>query len=93
MREKASIRFYVDGERVAEKGDANFDVGTNVAPLHMMSHLNRWLVGALDDVIMLRRALSDDEVKSLMQSGTDGYLAVSATGKLSVQWSALKRLR
>jgi len=93
VREKGSIRLYVDGVRVAEKGDADFDVGTNPAPLHMMSHLNRWLVGSLDDVIVLRRALSDAEVKSLMESGTVGYLSVAATEKLPIQWSALKTLR
>jgi hypothetical protein len=74
VREGAAIRFYVDGERVAEGGNADFDVGTNAAPLHMMSHLNRWLVGALDDVIILRRALPDGEVKSLMRSGAESYL-------------------
>lgn len=93
VREKGTIRLYVDGERVAEKGDADFDVGTNPAPLHMMSHLNRWLVGTLDEVILLRRALSDAEMKTLMQKGTEGYLAVSVTGKLSTQWGALKNLR
>lgn len=93
VREKGTIRLYVDGERVAEKGEADFDVGTNSAPLHMMSHLNRWLIGTLDEVILLRRALSDDEIKNLMQVGTEGYLAVSATGKLPTQWGALKNLR
>lgn len=93
VREGAALAFYVDGEMAADGGKADFDVGTNAGPLHMMSHANRWLVGSLDDVLIMRRALSAAEVKNLMQSGTEGYLAVAATGKLPIQWSALKRLR
>jgi hypothetical protein len=90
-REKATIRFYVDGKQEAEKGDADFDVGTSNAPLHFMSHLNRWLVGSLDEALIVRRALSDSEIRALTGSGIETFLAVEPAGKVSVRWGALKR--
>ena len=90
-REGDTLRFYVDGAEVATKGDADFDVGTAPAPLHMMSHLNRWLVGSLDEVLLVRRALTGTEIEGLISSGVEGFLAVEPAGKLATQWGHLKR--
>ncbi len=85
-----TIRFYVDGVEEATKDDAGFDVGTAPVPLHMMSHLSRWLVGSLDEVIVLRRGLDGDEVAGLMDAGVEDFLAVDSKGKLATQWATLK---
>lgn len=89
-REGGTLRFYVDGVEEATKDDADFDVGTAPVPLHMMSHLNRWLVGSLDEVFLLRRALSADEIGALMDGGVEVFLSVEPNGKLATEWGSLK---
>jgi hypothetical protein len=89
-REKGTMRLYVDGIEEASMDGADFDVGTSDAPLHFMSHLNRFMGGFLDEVLIVRRALSADEVGSLMNSGIDMMLEVSSLGKLPTTWARIK---
>ena len=89
-REGGTLRFYVDGVEEASMEDADFDVGTAPVPLHMMSHTNRWLIGSLDEVLLMRRALTADEIGGLMESGIELFLRVEARGKLTTEWGALK---
>ncbi|MEO2005844.1 MAG: LamG domain-containing protein [Candidatus Poribacteria bacterium] len=88
-----TITFYVDGVEVATKDDAGFDVGTAPVPLHMMSHLSRWLIGSLDEVMILRRAFTADEIGELMEGGIELALAVKPKGKLATQWGTIKETR
>ena len=47
--------------------------------------------GLIDDVALLDRALSEDEIKTIMDDGLDaGALAVSPQGKAATTWGALK---
>ncbi|MBI1930781.1 LamG domain-containing protein [Candidatus Poribacteria bacterium] len=89
-REKDKMMLYVDGENKAEKGGADFDVGTNAAPLHLMSHLGRFLGGVLDEVIIYRKTLSPDEIKKLMKDGYLRFAAVDPEGKSTTTWAAIK---
>ena len=47
--------------------------------------------GLIDDVALLDRALSEDEIKTIMDDGLEaGALAVSPQGKAATTWGALK---
>lgn len=50
----------------------------------------RWS-GALDEIGVFNRVLSEDEIKSIMSSGYAGFLAVEPIGKLPVTWGDLKK--
>jgi len=89
-REKGTLRLYVDGVEEASIDGADFDVGTNDAPLHFMSHLSRFMGGFLDEVFIVRRALSADEVGRIMTNGIDMMLAVSSLDKLPTTWAKIK---
>ena len=93
-RQGETIRFYVDSVEVGSKDNAGFDVGTAPSPLHMMSHLERWQLGSLDEVLLLRRALDKGDVRELMDVGIEAFFSVSSAvgskGKLAVQWEMLK---
>ena len=92
VREGGTIRLYVDGEEEASMDGADCDVGTNPAPLHINGHLDRWLVGAFDEIILIRRALTKDEIRSLVDGGIASiFLDVSKKGKLAVTWGQVKR--
>ncbi|MBC8231782.1 hypothetical protein H8E77_19710, partial [bacterium] len=83
---------YVDGVAEAEKGSADFDVGTNPAPLHINGHLDRWLVCVLDEIILVRRALTDSEMESLAEGGIEGmFMSVDLLDKLTTTWGKIKQ--
>ncbi|MBD3183456.1 hypothetical protein GF312_14250 [Candidatus Poribacteria bacterium] len=90
-REGGTIRLYIDGVEEASMDGADFDVGTNDAPLHFMSHTGRFMGGILDEVIILRQALSEAEINDLMNNGIESALSVSSSGKLSVTWGEIKQ--
>jgi hypothetical protein len=89
-REGGTLRLYIDGVEEASLDGADFDVGTNDAPLHFMSHLERFMGGILDEVLILRRAMSEAEINNLMNNGVETILAVSSLGKLSTTWAEVK---
>lgn len=91
MREGDTIKIYVDGKAEADMAGADFDVGTNEVPLHINGHLNRWLVGVFDEVVIFRRALSDAEVEKLADDGIEeSFLSVLPKGKLASVWGEVK---
>ena len=46
--------------------------------------------GMLDEVLIVKRALSEDEVEAHYDGGLKGFLAVQPHGKLSTTWGNLK---
>ena len=90
-REGDKLTLYVDTEVKAELGGADFDVGTNDAPMHFMSHLDRYLGGLLDEVVIYKHALSPDEILTLSEEGFEKFQAVSPEGKATMTWAAIKQ--
>ncbi len=84
-----TLILYKDGEEAARK-PASGELITNEEPVTIGS---RWesgqsFTGAIDDVRLYNRALSQDEIKQVMQ-GEIG-MAVTPSGKLTTTWSYLK---
>lgn len=85
-------KFYVNGELVAERNDGALIVnpqqelligaGQNEGTTH-----NFYFRGKIDEVQLYNRALSEDEIKSLMG---EQLTAVEASGKIAVTWGQLK---
>ena len=82
---------YIDGKVTHEaKGDGelsdNWDVQAEIG-----HHKNsRWFDGLMDEFYMFARALSEDEIKEVM----DGeFLSVQPAGKLATTWGSLKARR
>ncbi|MFQ6043195.1 MAG: LamG domain-containing protein [Candidatus Poribacteria bacterium] len=91
-RKGGTMKLYVDGVAEAEKGGADFDVGTNPAPLHINGHLNRWLVCVLDEIVLVRRALTDSEMEALVKNGIEAmFMSVNRLDKLTTTWGKIKR--
>lgn len=91
-RKGDTIKLYVDGVEEAEMGGADFDVGTNPAPLHINGHLDRWLIGVFDEIVLVRRALTDAEVVKLAKDGIgEVFLSVSQKDKLATTWANIKK--
>ena len=86
---------YKDGVNISKrvlKGLKNFEIDTVDADLS----LGRWAFGpryfngALDDVGIFNKALSENEINDIMTNGLRDVLAVAPSGKLSTAWGTIK---
>ena len=50
----------------------------------------RFFDGLMDDAALFNVALSEDDIKTLMEKGLAPELGVSRTGKLATTWAQLK---
>jgi len=90
------IKVYVDGELVQEQ---TIDPGdTPGTPAEIWSGSSpegyTWLTGIVDDVAFFSSALSEDDIKEIMDSGIASYFdvatAVDSSGKLPMTWGDIK---
>jgi len=84
---KKKVFLYVDGSLDFEKDDVTEDL-TNDVPLAIGRHTGEFLVGIVDEAMLFRRALSENEIKVAMTP--KNLLAVSSTGKLATKWGDTK---
>ena len=94
---KDAVRIYVNGELIAESDDAidrlfdndtTFIVGTDFDPggAHGAGQA-REFTGIIDDVVIFNRALSQNEIRVVM----DGqFMSVESCDKLAVTWGDVK---
>jgi hypothetical protein len=96
VREGAALTHYLNGE-VSVEGSAQRDT-----PYALSTHTfrignwsrgpddNRGFNGMVDDVFLFERALSHDEIMSLMDVGFAVPGAVSPAGKIAAAWGSIK---
>lgn len=91
MKVKDKVKIYVDGKEdgVANAVDAKY--GDNDQPLVFMVHFDRWFKGMIDEVAIFNRALSEQEIATLMK-GLSIFTAVKSENKLATSWGTLKKL-
>ena len=87
---------YVNGEEVAAhddrdgetefSGDPHFYIGERSDPA-----LGEPFGGRIDEVVMYKRVVSQDEIKTIMGEGID--LAVDPSGKMASSWAYIKTVR
>ncbi|MFC1716044.1 LamG domain-containing protein [Candidatus Poribacteria bacterium] len=86
-RAEEKIYLYVDGNMDFEATDVTSDLTNNV-PLAIGRHTGEFLVGAVDEAMIFRRALGEEEVNASMTPSE--FLAVSHTDKLVTMWGHVK---
>jgi len=89
MKRGKKFQVYVDGKKDGEADAVDAKYGESDLPLVFMTHYFRYVKGALDEVVIFNKALSEGEISDLMkgfQSGT----AVEANVKLPTIWSRIK---
>ena len=89
-------RIYIDGALKSEKaetgaiasaGEKNLFIGKESAP-----NPAHWFKGILDEVAVFSKALTDNDIKNIMNDGIKKVvrLAVSSPGKLTTTWGSIK---
>ena len=94
MYDGKKIALYVDGEEV-KSTDASGSMTPTTGPLfigtkHPGAPDGDCMNGVLDEVVVMKRGLSADEVKELMKGAGKIFTAVEPSGKLAITWASVK---
>jgi len=84
------MKAYLNGELIGEQAQKFDFQGTNDAPLRVGGSKDRpqyTFNGAIDEVVIYKRALDEAEIKNIMDNGPS---AVSQSGKVSTTWADIK---
>jgi len=87
----AELRGYVNGEL-----DLTLPATGNIATSDEELRIGRgdpagYFAGTIDELGLFRAALTEDQVKEIMDKGLEVALAVEPVGKLAIAWGAIKR--
>ncbi len=66
------------------------DIGTPADPLQL-KYSSETFIGAIDEVVLLNRALTEKEIKELMLGALTTTTAIDANAKLAITWARIKR--
>lgn len=88
-----TIQVYVNGEPEGvpnttlgiESSEGNYFIGS-----HKNLPETDFFIGPIDEVVLVKRALTDTEIKELMEKGVMGVLAVTGEVKLTTTWARIK---
>ena len=89
--EKGMLRGSSDGKQGVE-GDSE-KPGVNDTDVSIGAGgggMRYWMIGAIDEVAIFYRALSEAEINKLMNKGIQANLAVDTSSKLSTTWGSIK---
>lgn len=87
---EGKIRFYINGELDAESDWGNNPGVLDPGRIGDWNGSRQWQ-GLLDEFVIFNTVLSEDDIKSVMNDGIEGGLAVDPKEKLAVTWGSLKK--
>ena len=85
------VKVYIDGKRTAT-GKAKGPLNKTGAPFRLSNSCcgGRSFVGAIDEIRVSNTARSEKEIRTLMELGIEGFLAVDSKGKLTTTWGEIR---
>lgn len=89
--EQPNFKLYIDGELDAEVAPDGVPE-SNESPLYIggCDIGNYWMTGAIDEVVLFDRALSEAELAELIEDGMASVTPVEPAGKLTTTWGQIK---
>lgn len=90
---KKKVSFYIDGEEDAATNELPTTVGNKVNVRVGDDGKGNKGAGTIDELLILQRALTGDEIKQLYTDGAEIFLAVQPEGKLATTWGSIKNRR
>ncbi|MGQ9611171.1 MAG: LamG domain-containing protein [bacterium] len=86
-----TVKIFLDGKFIKEQpqsgkltpNKSNLRIGHREGSPH-------WWMGTLDEAAVFKKALSENELNSIMKNGLTAFMAVESKGKLSTSWGQIK---
>ena len=86
------IALWIDGKKDAEGPmNTNDGYGTSEGVFHIARHFDRYTAGIIDDVALFSVALSENDMKAIMNNGIEEAAAVEPLNKLTTKWAKIKQ--
>ena len=86
-----TVNYYLDGSSEADgKLTGNINEVANPVVMGHNGQDGEWYSGLLDEVAIFSVALTEDDIKSIMEKGLESAFAVSPAGKLATTWGLIK---
>lgn len=91
--EESSLKLYVNGEEDGNGTSAGYVGGASKTFVigRASWYEGSFFTGIIDEAGLFSKALSQAEIKDVMNSGLLGKAAVSSTGKLATTWAAIRQ--
>lgn len=91
--DKSQVKLYVNGVQVSS---ANFteEVSSSATPWYIGYSPGHQIQGFMDEVAIFNIALTEDNIKSIMNEGLErvlGITAIDLSGKLTTTWASIKK--
>lgn len=88
----SAVNVYIDGKLIESvKAKGNLVPNENALRIGWRKNSPHVWNGALDEIGVFHRVLTEEEIKNIMQNGYMKYLAVESPGKLATVWGELKK--
>ena len=87
LRDKSSTSFRADSTKVIADDKWHFIAGV----VAIGRHYDRYTKGIIDDVALFNVALTEKDLKEIMNKGLQTALSVSNNQKLALTWSTIKQ--
>ena len=89
---KGLASIWVDGKKEGEiKFNTKSGYGTSEGLVAIGRHYDRYTKGIIDDVALFNVALTEKDLKEIMNKGLQTALSVSNNQKLALTWSTIKQ--
>ena len=86
-----TVQLYVNGEPEGAPFQSAMEDCEGVFLIGCCKNLGNFTDGVIDDVVLINKALGEDEIADLMTNGAVGAVAVAPVGKLTTTWGGIKR--
>lgn len=85
-----TVQLYVNGVIAGAPFQGGMEDCAGVFYIGCHKDLINYMDGIIDEIVLLNKALDEDEINSLMNNGINDILAVEPTDKLAVCWGDVK---
>ncbi|MFC1719288.1 LamG-like jellyroll fold domain-containing protein [Candidatus Poribacteria bacterium] len=85
-----SVQLYVDGEIAGAPFAAGMEDSEGIFFIGCHKDIIDLMDGIIDELVLVNKALSEAEIRDLMNNGLASVMAVEPTGKLAVSWGEIK---
>lgn len=88
-----TIQFYINGEPSGAPSQKGLEDSQGDYFIGCHKNITNFWDGIIDEVALIKKALSQAEIKTLMNDGIQNLLSVEPTGKLAVNWGWMKNMK
>lgn len=85
-----TVQMYIDGVLSGDPFLAGMEDSEGILFIGCHKNVTDLMDGAIDELVLINKALDENEIKKLMEEGVSGVLSIKPGGKLAISWGCIK---